>query len=402
MKIVHQLALTALLVTLFAMPTTAQTTSLRGSATTPPYKVGDYYNEDGFEGVVFEVSEDGTSGKIVSLTQSKFARQWRAYRNEGGPRATLLPYLSAEDQQDGELNCDIIKRHDDWQREFPAIAWCIKLGEGWYLPAINELKHLLTYMDIYTPVNKTLTTLGATTFPAKGTFVDYWSSTERPFTYGDGRYCAWGVNLKNGVTNDSAQNYYAFARAVAKFPASTREAHRHSYTTTAPYKVGDYYNDGIKEGIVFNINAEGNHGKIISLQQSSERLAWAHDDLLTTSVGAKSRNDGKANQAKVASRAGWQEQYPAFAWCRALGDDWYLPSEEELLLIITNKSIYEAINAGLHTMHSVPLYPIGTMIGYWSSTEHSSSEVKSVNLLNSVLLPMSKDNENIVRAIACF
>ncbi|MBE6203019.1 MAG: serine/threonine protein kinase, partial [Rikenellaceae bacterium] len=35
--------------------------------TSAPYKVGDYYNENGKEGVVFEVSDDGRHGKIVSL-----------------------------------------------------------------------------------------------------------------------------------------------------------------------------------------------------------------------------------------------------------------------------------------------------------------------------------------------
>ena len=402
MKNILRLTLTIILLTIFLPKSTAQTLPTRGTATTAPYKVGDYYNEDGFEGVVFQVSKDGTSGKIVSLTQSKYARQWRSFRNEGGPRATLLPYLSAEDQQDGELNCDIVKRHDDWQREFPAIGWCATLGEGWYLPAINELKLLLTYIDIYTPVNKTITALGGTPLPAKGSFVDYWSSTERPFTYGDGRYCAWGVNLKNGVTNDSAQNYYAFARAIAKFPSSSREAHRQNLLTTAPYKVGDYYNDGTKEGIVFQIDTDGSHGKIVSLPQSSLRLAWAQEAALTTSVGAKSKSDGNANQSKVTSRAGWQEQYPAIAWCCALGEGWFLPSEEELLLILTNKTIYQAINDGLKRAHSVPFHPIGSMIGYWSSTELNNTEAKSINLLNSVLLPMSKDNENIVRAIAYF
>ena len=46
--------------------------------------------------------------------------------------------------------------------------------------------------------------------------------------------------------------------------------------TAAPvkkkYNVGDYYDDGKKEGIVFEVSEDGNHGKIISLVQSERCL----------------------------------------------------------------------------------------------------------------------------------
>lgn len=39
------------------------------------------------------------------------------------------------------------------------------------------------------------------------------------------------------------------------------------------YRVGDYYNDGMKEGIVFEVTSGGKKGKIMSLNQSP-LLPW--------------------------------------------------------------------------------------------------------------------------------
>ena len=38
--------------------------------------------------------------------------------------------------------------------------------------------------------------------------------------------------------------------------------------TSAPYAVGDYYNDGTKEGVVFDVWDNGNSGKIVSMTKS--------------------------------------------------------------------------------------------------------------------------------------
>lgn len=96
------------------------------------------------------------------------------------------------------------------------------------------------------------------------------------------------------------------------------------------YKVGDYYNQDGKEGVVFAVSQDGRHGKIISLDQ--ERLPWCTEAQFDKgiAVGAKSRTDGKENTDKVMARADSTE-YPAFVWCRSKGEDWYLPTVEELL-----------------------------------------------------------------------
>ena len=48
--------------------------------------------------------------------------------------------------------------------------------------------------------------------------------------------------------------------------------------STKTYKVGDYYDDGAKQGVVFEVTPDGKHGKIVSLTESSEALQWTSDD----------------------------------------------------------------------------------------------------------------------------
>ena len=98
------------------------------------------------------------------------------------------------------------------------------------------------------------------------------------------------------------------------------------------YRVGDYYDDGTKQGIVFEVSEDGKHGKIVSLDRGY--LQWCTDKQCAKDivVGAKSMENGKENTDVVMQRSDAAE-YPAFQWCRDHGEDWYLPSSNELLTI---------------------------------------------------------------------
>ena len=139
------------------------------------------------------------------------------------------------------------------------------------------------------------------------------------------------------------------------------------------YKVGDYYDNGKKQGVVFEVTADGQHGKIVSLTESSESLQWSSDENEQKRlIGANHMCDGNYNMMKVKQISGWREKYPAFAWCADLGDDWYLPSIEELRCLIEEGERLNAINNTLAV--------VGKMIGergwwifcpdYMSSTEY--------------------------------
>ena len=130
--------------------------------------------------------------------------------------------------------------------------------------------------------------------------------------------------------------------------------------TGGPYKVGDYYNDGAKEGIVFVVYDGGYHGKIVSVDESNEQ--WAVDAVDQNATHATSKGGGMGNMNKIKKLPNWKSNYPAFAWCASLGEGWYLPAFDELELIFQNKSI---INRRLNEKG------YGEIVDsfYWSSTE---------------------------------
>ena len=107
--------------------------------------------------------------------------------------------------------------------------------------------------------------------------------------------------------------------------------------TGGPYKVGDYYNDGTKEGIVFVVYDGGYHGKIVSVDESYEQ--WAVIPVWQNAANATSKGGGMSNMNKIKRLPNWKSSYPAFAWCASLGEGWYLPAVDELELIYQNKSI---------------------------------------------------------------
>ena len=152
-------------------------------------------------------------------------------------------------------------------------------------------------------------------------------------------------------------------------PTSTTSA---KSITSAPYKVGDYYNDGTKEGVVFKVSADGQHGKIVSMTQSTNWLLWTSDEAERKRlIGADSNSDGAYNMAMVKAVANWQEKYPAFKWCADLGEGWYLPSIEELKKFTLDNAVHDAVNRTLTSKGGVKLFNRGVLNGYWSSTERN-------------------------------
>ncbi|MBQ1214010.1 MAG: DUF1566 domain-containing protein [Tidjanibacter sp.] len=128
------------------------------------YKVGSYYNVDGKKGVVFEVSDDGLSGKIISLKEGHYL---------------------------------------DWDE---ACDWCASLGNGWYLPTKDEL---LT-------ISENLYELNATLERRDGEKIGnswYWSST----LDGTYTYYAWLVRMSDGNTVDLSKGSSKYVRAVSAF-----------------------------------------------------------------------------------------------------------------------------------------------------------------------------------------
>lgn len=129
--------------------------------TTAKYKVGDYYpNATNPIGVVFEISNGGKGGKIVSL-KSEYSQRWGGIQNES---ENGLPTVADPDNGDIATR-DLINGRKSWGNftdggDYAIFYWLYNAVNGgdingkWYFPAKNELKSLyagasgLTYADI--------------------------------------------------------------------------------------------------------------------------------------------------------------------------------------------------------------------------------------------------------------
>ena len=164
------------------------------------YKIGDIVRRNGVKGVVFEVTDGGRHGKMVSVKQSY--RRWSSDVNE------QERLIWADDKYNGANNMAKVKQIADWRDKYPAFAWCADLGEEWYLPAKEEL------LAIY--CNKTI--VERAIYSRGGRLSDYYlSSTETNYQYG-GKFCAWCVDMGNGYTyGKNCKDSRNYVRAVSAF-----------------------------------------------------------------------------------------------------------------------------------------------------------------------------------------
>lgn len=153
------------------------------------------------------------------------------------------------------------------------------------------------------------------------------------------------------------------------------------------YKVGDLYDENGKRGVVFEVSADGKHGKIVSFNETE--LKWANSDFDSwcEKIGADSETDGAVNMAVVQRIPNWREKYPAFAWCADLGEEWYLPAINEL------KAIYDIRKI----LNVRPTF-------YWSSTESKESEFGAwfVGMYDGSTYYNVKYRNYYVRAVSAF
>ncbi len=160
------------------------------------------------------------------------------------------------------------------------------------------------------------------------------------------------------------------------------------------YQVGDYYDDGKRQGVVFAVSDDGRHGKIISLDEVEDQWCTDKQYIMRIVVGASSDSDGKSNTDKVMARAD-SEEYPAFRWCRAKGDEWYLPSLEELKLL---RQVRYKVNKTLRDKSMKEL----SACYYRSSTEKDSKFAWGVRMNLGNPSYYGKRSNDYVRAVSAF
>ena len=169
------------------------------------YNIGDYYDENGKQGVVFDVWDGGRHGKIVSLDATKATWDSRVTWDGGYVDGTGTRTY-ADSKSDGKANTDKIMARSD-SDYFSAFKWCRAKGSSWYLPALDELKKIYNNKSV---LDATLQKYGTT---LNGTF--YWSSTES--VDDEPEVCAWRVHMGNGYTGNGNELIGNYVRAVSAF-----------------------------------------------------------------------------------------------------------------------------------------------------------------------------------------
>ncbi len=179
--------------------------------------------------------------------------------------------------------------------------------------------------------------------------------------------------------------------------------------------MGDLYDDGNLKGVIVDVTEDGRHGLIISLDEAPEMLAWTADKAKVGALGLDDMKDGRNNMARlaehIAAAGGQWSDYPAFEWCRKLGEGWYLPSINEVLrmavafnggnTMVFNRKARVEFNRLLSENGGKKL---DRMAYYFSSTETDDRQASSLdmNVTPAKIEPLPKHTKWRVRAVHRF
>lgn len=155
------------------------------------YEIGDIISIRGVKGIVFQTTP---SVKIVSVTEG--------YTTWGESGVTT----GVTDQNNGKLNMAAIQSISGWGTRYPAFKWCADIGDGWYLPALNELKEIYNHKAV---LNEVLLANGMDELASK----DGWvlSSTE------ENDYLAYSLSFSSGIVYHGGKPDNHAVRAVLAF-----------------------------------------------------------------------------------------------------------------------------------------------------------------------------------------
>ena len=160
------------------------------------------------------------------------------------------------------------------------------------------------------------------------------------------------------------------------------------------YGIGDIYNKNGIKGVVVMLTDGGRHGLIMSLDEAC--LPWCnlHRKQQKKAMGASDRHDGMKNMLAIEkyiaeNNLSWSN-FPAFEWCRAKGEGWYLPSINEIWSagtmflggsrVASNRKARKNFNDNITIAGGTPLS--GIMI-YHSSTEDKDARYALYSHMNS-------------------
>ena len=326
------------------------------------YRVGDFVTVGGVQGVVFQTKPQV---KVVSAAESLVA--WGAEVTTG-----------AADSKYGKTNLAAVQRKSNWQSKYPAFKWCADLGEGWYLPSIEELE---TIYENKEKIDKALQRYECKTLGTESPHSCLWSSSESNAYEANSIIFSNGSGYLDGKTaSNAARAVFALGEIIATSDGQSSEA------TVTVYNIGDIITVAGVQGVVFQTSPQV---KVISVRNTE--TVWSNKNVR---IGAADENDGKANMAVVKQLQNWQSNYPAFKWCADLGENWYLPAINELKVVYEQQAMIDKVlkDNGLESSMS-------NNMCFWSSTEYSSYNALDVHPSYGFFSDFAKNNTNIVYAI---
>lgn len=99
--------------------------------------------------------------------------------------------------------------------------------------------------------------------------------------------------------------------------------------TQSPYAIGDVFCENGVKGVVYKITDNGEHGMIVSLDETQCQWSTSFDDFGNSDV-----DNGLNNMSVIKQLPNWQGRFPAFKWCDDKNTEnvsgWYLPAKNEL------------------------------------------------------------------------
>lgn len=100
-------------------------------------------------------------------------------------------------------------------------------------------------------------------------------------------------------------------------------------------KVGDVLNINGVKGIVFSVNDDGTHGKIMSVKAfRAKKDLFCLKSSLLKGLSMTNENDGMQNTQNLFNYCIEHKipitSFPVFNWCKSLGYGWYIPSVNQL------------------------------------------------------------------------
>ena len=102
------------------------------------YEIGDFYSKDGVEGIVYLLDDSRLHGMLISMDEVFLP--WTLFKKDD------VRLVGTDNVISGEINMAILEKYIQandlsWD-DFPAFKWCRDKGEGWYLPAIDEVLNI--------------------------------------------------------------------------------------------------------------------------------------------------------------------------------------------------------------------------------------------------------------------